>query len=84
MGDKAPEAGTVVHFAQVTKLVNDQVVDHFGWALDEFPVEGEVLFAGAGAPFGGLRADKEPGVAETVFCGQFCDSLCKVATSLGL
>lgn len=49
-----PEPGRVVAFDQVSKLVDDHIVDHEHWRLDKTPVEIEVVVHCTRAPAVGL------------------------------
>src|SRR6185503_14315648 len=49
-GDVGPEAGRVVHLAQVGELVDHEVVEHLRRRHDDAPVEVEIADLGAAAP----------------------------------
>jgi len=70
-GDFAPEASRVVHFFQVSQLVQDDVIADENGSLYEAPIQGNRSAPGTGTPTGTLIADGDSGDLELVQGGQF-------------
>jgi len=62
LSDETPEGGGMVHFLQMSELMNNDIINNLGRVMNESIVKVEVFIAGTRAPAGGCSFEADAAI----------------------